>query len=390
MPGATPDGTTKATPGGTTSAAPDITTNASPDGTTNATPQAKTGATAAEAARPRRPHRIGHLAPRLRGWGGVAGMAAVCALTAALTLLPLSRGGPPGGAPPGAGPAAAPPAKADDCTSPEASLRPSSADGPAIEEIKRRGRLIVGIDQNSYRWGYRRADGELEGFDIDLARAIARDILGDPEKIIFRAVPTNRRIAALDNGTVDLVVRTMTINCARIKQVAFSTAYFRTGQQVLAPRQSPITGFDDSLKGRRVCSAEGSTAYDALEKDSHGALFRDEDDDGPGDRNRLTVPNQLDCLVRLQLGEVDAVVTDAALAAGQAAQDPSVELKGDGPFTTEYYGVAARLGRDDLVRRVNKVLEQYRAGPWTQAYVKWLKEDLPGITGPPAPKYRED
>ncbi|MFD4584775.1 glutamate ABC transporter substrate-binding protein [Streptomyces sp. NPDC058434] len=342
------------------------------------------------AARPSVPRRRGRLAGRLRGWGGVAGMAAACALTAALTLVPLSHGGPPAGVAPGADPAAVPPAKADDCTSPEASLRPSSADGPAIEEIKRRGKLVVGVDQNSYRWGYRRADGKLEGFDIDLARAIAQDILGDPEKIIFRAVPTNQRITALNNGTVDLVVRTMTINCARIEQVAFSTAYFQTGQQVLAPRQSGITGFDGSLKGRRVCSAEGSTAYEALEKDPHGAVFQDEDDDGPGDRNRLTVPNQLDCLVRLQLGEVDAVVTDAALAAGQAAQDPSVELKGDRPFTTEYYGVAARLGRDDLVRRVNKVLEEYRTGPWMQAYVKWLKKDLPGISGPPAPKYRDN
>jgi polar amino acid transport system substrate-binding protein len=100
------------------------------------------------------------------------------------------------------------------------------------------------------------------------------------------------------------------------------------------------------------------------------------------------VPNQLDCLVRLQLGLVDAVVTDAALAAGQAAQDPAVELKGGKPFTTEYYGVATKLGKDDLVRRVNSVLDDYRRSAWTAAYNKWLVADLPGITGPPAPKFR--
>ncbi|GFH34062.1 glutamate ABC transporter substrate-binding protein [Streptomyces pacificus] len=419
--GGTPDTAPNETPDGTPHTALNRTRDGmphtAPEGTPDGAPDRTPGAGTSGRALPRAPLGRESAAPGLRCRGGAAGTAAALALTTALAQLPLSiplsiplsnplsnplsipRAGPPAGALRGAEPAAAPiaeakeameAAKAEDCTSPEASLRPSAADGPAVEEIRQRGRLIVGIDQNSYRWGYRRADGELEGFDIDLARAIARDLLGDPEKIIFRAVPTNQRIAALDNGTVDLVVRTMTINCARIEQVAFSTAYFRTGQQVLAPRQSPITGFDESLRGRRVCSAEGSTAYDALEKDAHGALFRDEDDGGPGDRNRLTVPNQLDCLVRLQLGEVDAVVTDAALAAGQAAQDPSVELKGDGPFTTEYYGVAAKLGRDDLVRRVNRVLEQYRAGPWTQAYVTWLKEDLPGIPGPPAPKYRED
>ncbi|MFC5804189.1 glutamate ABC transporter substrate-binding protein [Streptomyces formicae] len=338
----------------------------------------------------------GGLARRLRGWGGVAGMAVACALTASLTLLPLSHGTGTGTAEPaspgttGPGSTAAVAAKADECSDPEASLQPSAADGPAIAAIKQRGKLIIGVDQNSYRWGYRTADGKLEGFDIDLARAIAEDILGDPEAVIFRAIPTNQRIAALDNGTVDLVVRTMTINCARIKQVAFSTAYFQTGQQVLAPRESPITGYDKSLADRRVCSAEGSTAYEALAKQSFGAVFQDEDDGGPGDRDRLTVSNQLDCLVRLQLGEVDAVVTDAALAAGQAAQDPAVELKGGKPFTTEYYGVAARLGKDDLVRRVNKVLVDYRNGPWMTAYTKWLQADLPGISGPPAPKYRNN
>ncbi|MFF8383373.1 glutamate ABC transporter substrate-binding protein [Streptomyces kanasensis] len=281
-----------------------------------------------------------------------------------------------------------PPARSGTCRNPEASLPPSRAEGPAVAAIRARGRLVVGVDQNSYRWGYRDSvKGTLEGFDIDLARAVAADLLGSPDAIVFRTVPTDQRIAALVSGKVDLVVRTMTINCARIRQVAFSTAYFETGQQVLAPKDSPITGYDASLAGRRVCTAEGSTAYDALDRAPLGAVYRDAYDGTARDADRLTVPNQLDCLVRLQTGEVDAVVTDSALAAGQAAQDPAVELKGE-PFTTEYYGVAARLGADDLVRRVNQVLVAYRAGPWTKAYEKWLEADLPGIAGPPAPLYR--
>ncbi|MFF8843002.1 glutamate ABC transporter substrate-binding protein [Streptomyces sp. NPDC015127] len=347
----------------------------------------------------------------LRGWGGVAGMAAACALTAAVTLLPLAHGGADALSPHPAGQEVAVPGKADDCADPEASLRPSTAGGPNIDAIRSRGKLIVGVDQNSYRWGYRNPGGEqkdadapaggstgsgrpaggvLEGFDIDLARAIAEDIVGSRDAVIFRAIPTNQRIAALDSGAVDIVVRTMTINCSRIRQVAFSTAYFQAGQQVLAPKSSPITGYDTSLAGKRVCSAEGSTAYEALEKNSFGATFKDEHDGQPGDEDLYTVPNQLDCLVRLQLGLVDAIVTDNALAAGQAAQDPAVELKGDKPFTTEYYGVATKLGKDDLVRRVNQVLVDYRKGPWMQAYTKWLADDLPGITAPPEPKYRAE
>lgn len=332
----------------------------------------------------------------LRGWGGVTGMAVACAVTASLTLLPLAHGdGTFGGQSTGSGAASAVPARADDCKDPEASVPASSADGPTIKKIQERGKLIAGVDQNSFQWGYRNPESRtLEGFDIDLVHAIAENILGDRDAVIFRAIPTNQRIAALENDKVDVVVRTMTINCKRIGQVAFSTAYFQAGQQVLAPKASTIDGYNESLKGKRVCTAEGSTAFEALNEKSFGAVFEDEHEDTEEDRDQLTVPNQLDCLVRLQLGEVDAVVTDNALAAGQAAQDPAVELKGDGPFTTEYYGVAAKLGSDDLVARINHVLDEYRQGgkdsPWMTSYRTWLATGLPGITGPPAPKYRSN
>ena len=107
---------------------------------------------------------------------------------------------------------------------------------------------------------------------------------------------------------------------------------------------------------------------------------------------KTTVPNQLDCLVRLQLGEVDAVVTDGALAASQAAQDPTVELKGS-PFTTEYYGVAMKSDADDLVRRVNQILVDYRqdtTNGWQASYDRWLSATLAKKSTesePPPPKY---
>ncbi|MEU9119438.1 glutamate ABC transporter substrate-binding protein [Streptomyces sp. NPDC048506] len=261
------------------------------------------------------------------------------------------------------------------------SLRPSSGEGTAVARIKEKGQLVVGVDQNTYRWGYRNpATGKLEGFDIDLARAIAEDILGPDAKVVFKAVPTNQRIPALQKRAVDMVVRTMTINCARKQQVAFSTSYFQAGQQVLAPKSSAIKAFDDSLRGKRVCTAAGSTGEAELTAQRHGAEV-------------LTVPNQLDCLVRLQLGQADAVVTDNALAAAQAAQDPTVQLKGK-PFTDESYGVAMNKDDTDLVRRVNKVLDDYRGGgaagsPWMQAYRKWLRADMPEISGPPSPEYSD-
>lgn len=319
---------------------------------------------------------------KLHGWGGVAGTAAAVALTAAL-LPGLAGDDRRGGAADeraAGGAVAAQPATSsqEECETPEASLRPSAnASGDGVERIVDRGYLIAGIDQNSYQWGYRNPlTGELEGFDIDLARAIAEEILGDPEDVVFRSIPTSERIPALQDKRVDVVVRTMTINCERIEQVAFSTEYFTGDQQVLAPADSGITGFDESLDGKRVCTAEGSTGQGALEEESYGAEV-------------MLVPNQLDCLVRVQLGEADAVVTDNALAAGQAAQDPSMKLFGT-LNRPEPYGVAMNEKDHDLVRRVNKLLEDYRKdGRWMDSYDEWLADAMPGIDRPPAPKYKD-
>ena len=131
-----------------------------------------------------------------------------------------------------------------------------------------------------------------------------------------------------------------------------------------------------------ACTAASSTAYAKVDADRKSGKL-------PSSLGITVVPNQLDCLVRLQLGEVDAVVTDGALAASQAAQDPTIELKG-AAFTTEYYGVAMKKDATDLVRRVNQILVDYRADGWQASYDKWLSATLGAdstASEPPAPQY---
>ncbi|WP_328496283.1 glutamate ABC transporter substrate-binding protein [Streptomyces sp. NBC_00414] len=329
----------------------------------------------------------------LRGWGGVGAMAVVCALAAVFALLlPVtqSREDKATGLD-GQGMANGYQTRAPKCVDPEKqSLSPSSGDqnGATVQKIKKRGFLLVGVDQNSYRFGYRDPNSEsdkaeLEGFDIDLVHEIADKIIGEkPNNVRFRAIPTDQRIPAIQDEKVDMVVRTMTINCERLKDVAFSSPYFETGQQVLAPKKSDITGLDKSLADKRICTAKGSTAWDALD-----AAKKDGTLVASADFEKRTVPNQLDCLVRLQLGEADAVVTDGALAASQAAQDPTVGLKGE-PFTDEFYGVAMKKDADDLVRRVNQILVDYRKDGWQQSYDTWLAESLGESSGPPPVQYK--
>ncbi|MFF8864417.1 MULTISPECIES: glutamate ABC transporter substrate-binding protein [unclassified Streptomyces] len=329
----------------------------------------------------------------LRGWGGVGAMAVLCALALAFVLLLPRTQAPAGDSRVGQRVVTGSQARADGCKDSEAqkqTLSPSGADGPTIDAIKARTgakrKLVVGVDQNSYHWGYRNPNtegAELEGFDIDLVRRIAQDILGDPEAVQFKAIPTSQRIPAIQDGRVDMVVRTMTITCDRLSQVAFSAPYFKTGQQVLAPKSAPIKGYGGSLAHKKVCTAAGSTAYTKLDADRKAGELPASTDIS------TTVPNQLDCLVRLQLGEVDAVVTDGALAASQAAQDPTVELKGEA-FTTEYYGVAMKKDATDLVRRVNRILVDYHEHGWQASYDKWLSATLgkdSAASEPPAPQY---
>jgi polar amino acid transport system substrate-binding protein len=332
-----------------------------------------------------------HKVRNMRGGGRLVAAAVLtgAVLAAGAQLRPADGTGPvrstAAGVP--ASPAEAEPETCADGLNPAASLHPSGAAGPAVQRIQERGRLVVGVDQNSYLWGYRDpATGELAGFDIDLIRAIAEDLLGADPQIVFQTIPTARRIPAIREGEVDMVVRTMTVNCDRIEKVAFSTAYFLSGQQLVVPDDSDITGLNGTVRGKRVCNARGSTAEKLLSSEDYASL----------DVRQVKVANQLDCLVRLQLGEADAVLTDNALGAGQVAQDPSVKLVGE-PATVEPYGVAMNLEDEDLVRRVNKVLEKYRAGGaesrWRASYDRWLADMMDtgtdGKPAPPEPVYKD-
>jgi polar amino acid transport system substrate-binding protein len=331
----------------------------------------------------------GNAVGRLRGWGGVTGMAAACAVTASFTLLPLFLSGSgavadASGRVPGATTQVTQVRAADCEMNPWEDVSPADATGKKLDEIRNRGHLIVGVDQNSFSWAFRAPDtddsrgpdtdgNELKGFDIELAEAIAEDILpgvAADKRVVFRVISTADREKMLDNGDIDLVVRTMSINCG--KNVSFSHPYFETAQQIIAAAEDKrIDGFD-SLAGKRVCTADGSSARTAVQ----GKL---------AEKDQIRVPNQLDCLVRLQLGEADAVVTDDALAAAQVAQDPAIAFKG-ACFTPEYYGVAAKKGATDLVDRVNRTLAAYTGGGdrsrWTQSYKRWLEDTLPGKQPP--------
>jgi polar amino acid transport system substrate-binding protein len=262
---------------------------------------------------------------------------------------------------------------------PLASYRPTDGTevpaGSTMDEIRDRGRLVVGVSQNTYLFGYRDPiTGQLSGFDVDLAREIARALLGDPGRIQFRAVVSDGRIPVLQEDEVDLVISTMTMNCERWEEVAFSTEYYSAGQRVLVPAGSEAEGIED-LGGQRVCAAIGSTSIRNVAGAASGPV-------------PVAVPDWTDCLVMLQQGQVDAISTDDTILAGLQAQDPNTEVVGD-QFSEEPYGIAVNESEVDLTRYVNAVLDQLRDdGTWADLYDKWLA-GLGSTPDPPPARYRD-
>lgn len=270
-----------------------------------------------------------------------------------------------------------PPPVNDSCGDPTASLRPNGIrSGPDIDAIRARGRLLVGLDPGSNLFSFRDpTTGMLTGFDVDIARELARDLLGNPDSIEYRILGSADREKALQEHTVDVVVKTMTINCDRRQRVTFSTSYLQSHQRLLVVKDSGIGTLAD-LAGKRVCVVPGTTSLDLVRREQPAASI-------------LTVPSWADCLVVLQQRQVEAVSTDDTLLAGLAVQDPATAVVGPN-LDTEQYGIGISKGSDDLVRFVNGTLERIRAdGTWNRLYNRWLAGELGDAAIPPPPKYQD-
>jgi polar amino acid transport system substrate-binding protein len=279
---------------------------------------------------------------------------------------------------------AAPVVPAESCTdpgtNPVASFAPDTTNlvpgfipnDPFMKKIQARGHLVAGVSADTLLFGCRNPfTGDLEGFDIDMVRAVAKEIFNDPspKRISYKVLTYAQRIPALKSGAVDIVADVMTINCVRWESIDFSSEYFQAGQKFLVSTDSKATGIKD-LNGKRVCAAEGSTNIDELKK--YPKVIT------------VPVPDISDCMVLFQQGSVDAVTGDDTVLAGFDAQDPYAKTVGR-PLTKEPYGLGIAKPHTEFVRYVNAIIEQMRVdGTWARMYRTWLKPTGPIPSPPPA------
>ncbi|RZQ59957.1 glutamate ABC transporter substrate-binding protein [Amycolatopsis suaedae] len=246
------------------------------------------------------------------------------------------------------------------------------ANSPTFAKMKAAGRVTIGVKEDQPGLGYKDpTTNKYTGFDIEIAKLVAAKLGFAEDKIDYKPVPSAGREAALANGDVQYYVGTYTINDKRKQQVAFAGPYFVAGQGLLVKADNTdITG-KDTLKGKKVCSATGSTPIQKVKQENLTE---------PG--NIVELQNYSQCIAQLDAGQVQVVTTDDAILKGYAAQDPGkFKLVGE-PFSKEPYGIG--LPKDDkpLRDKVNEILQgALDDGTWQAIYDNTL-----GKSGSPATK----
>jgi ABC-type amino acid transport substrate-binding protein len=247
------------------------------------------------------------------------------------------------------------------------------AAGTTMAKLQQKGEITVGVKFDVPPFGFKNPQtGDVEGFDVDVGKAVA-DELGVKPKFI-EAISDNR-IPFLQQGTVDLILSTMTINAERDQEIDFSEPYYVARGSILVPKDSPIKGIDD-LAGRRVCTALGST-YEATLREK-----------APKSERKL-VDSYSECFELIQNKAVHAISTDDVILAGMIIQDPNLKLVG-GALTTEPYGAGIKEGDTEFQRFVSGVIAKMKSDRrWARLYDRWVGRYTKKQQSPPTITLKE-
>ncbi len=276
-------------------------------------------------------------------------------------------------------PSGSTPAPAPACPNPTQSYAalpalPRDLAGTSMGAIKSRGYLVAGVSADSLLLGSRNPlTGQIEGFDIDLVKAVATAIFGSPDAVQLVVITSSERIPALTSKRVDLVARNMTMTCDRWNQIAFSAEYYHSGLKILVRRGSTARSLAD-LAGQKVCAPNGTSTMDAV-RATAGV-------------EAVGATTHTGCLVLFQQGAVAAIAGDDTVLAGLAAQDPYAVVPAIPPLTAEPYGLGVNAEHQDFVAYLNRVLDDLKSdGRWTSFYDRWLAASLGPAPAPPVSVY---
>lgn len=226
---------------------------------------------------------------------------------------------------------------------------PEFDSGTTMAEIADRGTVTVGTKFDQPGFGLLGLEDTPEGFDVEVAKIIAGAMGIAPEDIEWKETPSDIREQVIEDGEVDFVVATYTINDERKERISFAGPYYQAGQQLMVTSDDPldIDGPED-LKDNpdaKVCSVTGSTPSEQIKE-----YLASED--------QLVLFDVYDkCADALRTGQVDVVTTDNVILLGFVSEsDGEFKLVGE-QFTEEPYGIGIEKGDTEFCEFINQTLQ---------------------------------
>jgi glutamate transport system substrate-binding protein len=212
-----------------------------------------------------------------------------------------------------------------------------------VDKATSQKKLVIGVKADQPGLGLQ-TGSQYEGFDIEIGKIIAKG-LGVPDTgIEWKTTVSANREPFIQQGQVDLVIATYTINDERKKVVNFGGPYYVAGQDLLVPTASTITG-PEALAGKKVCSVSGSTPAKRIQTEYKDASLQQFD-------------SYSKCVTALSGGQVDAVTTDDIILAGYASQSQYAgKFKVVGKkFSEEPYGIGLKKTDSAGCTKINEIL----------------------------------
>lgn len=247
-------------------------------------------------------------------------------------------------------------------------------EGSSMARFADAGTITIGTKFDQPLFGLRAPSGVPEGFDVEIGKIIAAELGIEPDDIQWEETVSQNREPFIENGTVDLVIATYTINDERKERVSFAGPYYSAGQSLMVMADNEDINGPEDLAGKRVCSVEGSTPAANIEAsypEAELSLFS----------------AYTDCLEPLRNNQVDVLTTDNVILAGYVDEDDSFKIVGD-QFTEEPYGIGLAHGDDEFRDWINDLLEEiYEDGRWLEAWNNTVGDVLPEPTPPGVDRY---
>jgi glutamate transport system substrate-binding protein len=250
---------------------------------------------------------------------------------------------------------------------------PTFEAGTTMAALSEAGTITIGTKFDQPLFGLVGPSGDPEGFDVEIGKIIASELGISEDNIEWVETVSANREPFIENGQVDIVVATYTINDKRKEVISFAGPYYMAGQSILVLADNDDIESEDDLVGQPVCSVTGSTPAAKLAEIGAQPVLTD------------TYTN---CLEPLRSGQVVAVSTDNVILAGLAAQNEG-EFKVVGkPFTEEPYGIGLKKDDTEFRMWINDVLEAaFEDGRYEEAWNETAGTVLPFVEPPAVDRY---